>query len=69
MTDTTNWYRVGMVLGGAALIWMTIVGIGKAKVGGLLGATAQSTGKKAASAVKETGKKVIKNAKPASTGK
>lgn len=64
MTDTKNWFRIGLVLGGGILIWMTIVGMGKAKVGGLLGATAQTAGKKATSAVKETGKKVIKNAKP-----
>jgi hypothetical protein len=69
MTDTTNWLRVGMVLGGVALIWITIVGIGKAKVGGLLGGTAQAAGKKATTAVKDAGKKVIKNAKPsAGTG-
>ena len=57
-----------MVFGGVALIWITVVGIGKAKVGGLLGQTAQNAGKNAATAVKETGKKVIKNAKPSGTG-
>lgn len=68
--DSKNWYRIGLVMGGAALIWITIIGIGKAKVGGLLGQTAQTAGKKATNAVKETGKKVIKNAKPtAGTGK
>lgn len=69
MTDTTNWLRVGMVLGGVALIWITVVGIGKAKVGGLLGSTAQAAGKNATTAIKDAGKKVIKNAKPsAGTG-
>lgn len=69
MTDTTNWLRVGMVLGGVALIWITVVGIGKAKVGGLLGGTAQAAGKNATTAIKDAGKKVIKNAKPsAGTG-
>lgn len=69
MSDTNNWFRVGMVLGGTALIWITIVGIGKAKVGGLLGQTAQNTGKNATKAVAKAGKKVIKNAKPkAGTG-
>lgn len=66
--DTKNWYRVGMVFGGAILIWMTIVGIGKSKVGGLLGGTAQTAGKNAAQAVKSVGKKVTSNAKTGSAG-
>jgi len=69
LTDSKNWFRIGLVLGGTALIWITIVGIGKAKVGGLLGQTAQKTGKTAAKAVKEVGKKVTKNAKTGSAGK
>lgn len=74
MTDTQNWYRIGMVVGGAALIWMTIIGIGKAKVGGLLGSTAQTAGKAAtksvASTAKTLGKKVTKGGgNPTGNGK
>jgi hypothetical protein len=58
LTDTKNWYRIGLVFGGVALMWITIVGIGKSKVGGLLGTTAQSAGK-------SIGKKVTESAKRA----
>ncbi len=45
LTDTTNWLRIGMVLAGTVLIYITIVGIGKNVGGGLLGQTAQKAGK------------------------
>ena len=67
--DSKNWYRIGLVFGGAILLWITIVGIGKAKVGGLLGSTAQNAGQNAAQAVKSVGKKVTSNAKTGSAGK
>lgn len=63
LTDTKNWYRIGLVFGGVALIWITIVGIGKSQVGGLLGGTAKAAGK-------SIGKKVTESAKRAAgTGK
>lgn len=47
--NSTNWLRVGMVVAGALLLWIAIVGIGKSNLGDVLGAaTAQ-------------GKKVMKN--------
>lgn len=61
LSNTTNWMRVGMVFGGAVLIWLTIVGIGKTSVGGLLGDSAKNAGKQ----LQANGKKVIKNAKHA----
>lgn len=56
LSNSTNWLRVGMVLGGCVLIWMTVVGIGKAQIGGLLGESVKTAGK-------NVGKKVVKNVK------
>jgi hypothetical protein len=56
LTNTKNWLRVGMVLAGAVLIWLTVVGIGKSQVGGLLGDSAQKAGKKVISSVKRKSK-------------
>jgi hypothetical protein len=55
LSDTNNWYRIGMVIGGAVLLFMTFVGIAKAS----------ALGKTAVNAVASAGKKAVKsNAKP-----
>lgn len=47
LTDTKNWYRIGMVFGGAVLLWLTIVGTARTKaLGAVLGSTAKKIGKK-----------------------
>lgn len=60
MGNTTNWLRVGMVLGGGILIWMTVVGIGKSQLGGLLGNGVKTAGKNVGSKVAESVKKSVK---------
>jgi len=54
LTKTTNWLRIGMVLAGAALVWMTVVGVGRSQIGGLLGETAKKAGKKVMENAKRT---------------
>lgn len=51
--ETKNWYRVGMVLGGAVLLLITFVGVAKATV----------MGKTAAKSVANAGKKAVKKTK------
>lgn len=47
LSDTTNWYRVGMVFAGVVLLIIAIVGIGKSTTtGGVLGTSIQAKGKK-----------------------
>lgn len=54
LSNTTNWLRVGMVIGGAILVFMTFVGVAKAS----------ALGKSAVKAVAGTAKKAVtKNAK------
>jgi len=53
MTNTTNWLRVGMVLGGAFLIYLTLIAMGKSEASGILG-TAQEIGKKVSKSAKST---------------
>lgn len=49
LTNTTNWYRVGMVLAGAALIYMTVRSMGTQQAMKLLNS---SVGKKVSDSVK-----------------
>lgn len=46
LSDTVNWYRIGMIAAGTVLIWIAVVGISKNMSGGLLGETAKNAGKK-----------------------
>ena len=45
LSDSVNWYRIGMIAAGAFLLWITVVGIGKNLGGGLLGESAKKAGK------------------------
>lgn len=51
LSDTKNWYRIGMVIGGAILLLMTFVGVAKAS----------ALGKGAVKAVASVGKKAVKS--------
>lgn len=47
LTDTKNWLRIGLVFGGALLIWITIIGAARTKaMGAVLGSTAKKIRKK-----------------------
>jgi hypothetical protein len=59
ITNTVNWLRIGMVVGGAVLIWITFRGMGSQEVAKLLNGP---TGK----SIKSMGKKVSGNVKPES---
>lgn len=57
LSDTKNWYRIGMVFAGVALLWMTAIGMAKsskaiASVTGAISGTVKATGKAAGKVVK-----------------
>lgn len=67
LTDTKNWYRIGLVFAGAILVYLTLVGIAKGKV---MSAVAGDTAKAVTGTAKKIGKKVSKGgSNPAGTGK
>jgi len=47
LTDTKNWFRIGLVFGGALLLLVTFVGVARTKaMGAVLGSTVKKFGKK-----------------------
>lgn len=52
LSNSTNWLRIGMIFAGVLLLWITVIGIGKSEMGGLLGSTVQKQGKKVINRVK-----------------
>ncbi len=54
LTDTKNWYRIGLALGGAFLMYVAVISLVRSKaIGAVMGDTAQT--------VKSVGKKVKSN--------
>lgn len=51
LSETRNWYRIGMVVGGAILVLMTLIGVAKST----------ALGKNAVKAVASAGKKAVKS--------
>lgn len=54
LTDTKNWYRIGLALGGAFMVYLAVISILRSKAMGLVAGDA-------AQAVKSVGKKVKTN--------